>query len=65
MMLLSLSVYERIPDGHPAMFDEFLTLAFQHYVVFGILAVVGGILLNLALTVAPEIMQALHRHKLY
>ncbi len=47
------------------MFDQLLTLAFEHYVIFGVLAIAIGLLLNLALAAGPEIMQAFHRHKLY
>ena len=47
------------------MFDQFLTLAIQHYVIFGILALAGGILLNLVLMAAPEVLHALQRHKIY
>ncbi len=53
------------PIGAMAMFDALITLAFQHYVVFGILGLAIGVLLNLAVTAGPDIVQALHLHKLY
>ncbi len=47
------------------MFDQFLTLAFQHYVIFGALALAVGVILNLVFTAGPEIIQSLRLHKLY
>ena len=47
------------------MLDQILTLAVQHYVVFGILALTAGVLLNLAFAAGPEILQSLRMHKLY
>ncbi len=47
------------------MFDQILTLAIQHYVISGFLAVTLGILLSLAFTAGPEIMHSLRMHKLY
>ena len=48
-----------------AMFDALLTLAVQHYVVFGSLGLAAGVLLNLAFTAGPDIVQALRLHRLY
>ena len=47
------------------MLDELLTLAVQHYVVFGFLGIAFGVLLNLALTAGPEMFHLLRSHKLY
>jgi len=47
------------------MVDQILSLMVQHYLICGIVALVLGILLNLAISVAPEITQSLRSHRLY
>jgi len=47
------------------MFDELLTLAVQHYVVFGTLGIAFGVLLNVALSAGSDFFQSLRTHKLY
>ena len=47
------------------MFDWLLTLAIQHYVVFGVLAISLGVVLNVVITAGPEIIKSIRFHKLY
>lgn len=47
------------------MFDQLLTLAVQHYVVFGTLGIAFGVLLNLVLTAGSDMVRFLHNHRLY
>ena len=47
------------------MIDQLLTLAVQHYVVFGTLGIAFGVLLNLAITAGSDFFQSLRTHKLY
>ena len=47
------------------MFDWLVTLAVQHYVIFGTLAISGGVILNVVITAAPEVMEQLRFRKLY
>ena len=47
------------------MVDQLLTLAVQHYVIAGFLAIIAGVLLNVAITAGPEIVQSMRWHKLY
>ena len=47
------------------MVDELLTLAVRHYMIVGFLAIIVGVLLNVAITAGPEIVQSMRWHKLY
>lgn len=47
------------------MFDQVVSLAVQHYVIFGILALAVGVVLNFLIAAAPEIVQSLRLHRLY
>ncbi len=47
------------------MFDQLVSLAVQHYVIFGILALSFGVVLNFLVAAAPETVQSLRLHKLY
>lgn len=47
------------------MFDDFVTLAVQHYVLTAVLVISIGILLNLLIAAGPEIVESLRMHKLY
>ncbi len=47
------------------MFDQVVSLAVQHYVIFGITALSLGVVLNFIVAAAPEIVQSLRVHKLY
>ena len=46
------------------MLDAVFTFAFQHYVIFGIVALCVGVILNLIVTAAPEIVQQVRTNKL-
>ena len=54
-----------LADGHRRMFDQLVSLAVQHYVIFGILALAIGVVLNFLVAAAPQIVQSLRVHKLY
>jgi hypothetical protein len=47
------------------MFDWLLTLAIQHYVITGSLAILVGVILNVATTAGLEIVEQLRFRKLY
>ncbi len=47
------------------MFDAMLTVAVHHYVAVGLIAIAGGVILNLAFTAGPEIVEQLRIHKLF
>jgi hypothetical protein len=47
------------------MVDWLLTLAIQHYLVFGIVSIAAGVMLNVLITAAPEIVEELRFRKLF
>ena len=47
------------------MFDQLLTLAVQHYVVFGGIGLVVGVLFNLAFVTGPDIVPSLSPDERY
>ena len=49
--------------GSTVMFDVILALMVQHYVIVGFLAIGVGVLLNIAFTAGPDIVQSMRNHK--
>ena len=47
------------------MLDAVFTFAFQHYVIFGLVAIGIGVILNVIFTAGPEIVEQLRLNKLY
>ncbi len=63
--VVMLTLGEHVARGHRRMFDQVVSLAVQHYVIVGILALAVGVVLNFLVAAAPEIVQSLRLHKLY